>query len=287
MLFPGDGVHETEAQCMEQLLEMTRQRRIDEVVVNWPVGPAPFLNSVLNRLGEVPVDIKLHTITPEVSHIAWLNGPAAPAMSLIHARPLAGSGSILKRVVDLTFAAGLLVALSPLMMLIAVAIMINSRGPVLFRQLRFGLNGELITVYKFRTMYKDASASPLVPQARRDDPRVTSVGRLLRRSSLDELPQLLNVCRGDMSLVGPRPHAVAHNEQYAKMIEAYSARHRVKPGITGWAQVNGSRGETPTSQAMQKRIEYDLYYIRNWSFMLDLKILFRTIMCVFGDPNAY
>ena len=173
------------------------------------------------------------------------------------------------------------------MLAIAVAIAVDSRGPLLFRQLRFGLNGEPIIVYKFRTMYHDVGHSTTVTQASRDDPRVTRVGAFLRRRSLDELPQLYNVCRGQMSLVGPRPHAIAHNEIYARVIKAYSARHLVKPGITGWAQVNGARGATPTSQAMQKRVEYDLYYIGNWSLMLDIKILCRTIWCMFHDPNAY
>ncbi len=173
------------------------------------------------------------------------------------------------------------------MLVIAVAIAVDSRGPLLFKQLRFGLNGEPIVVYKFRTMYHGAPLSTTVTQASRYDPRVTRVGAFLRRRSLDELPQLYNVCRGQMSLVGPRPHAIAHDEIYSRVIEAYSARHLVKPGITGWAQVNGARGATPTSQDMQRRVEYDLYYIGNWSLMLDIRILYRTIWCMFHDPNAY
>jgi Undecaprenyl-phosphate glucose phosphotransferase len=287
VVYPGDGFHETEEQCTDHLLEMTRLREVDEVVIHWPADPAPHLTTLVNKLGHVPIDVKLYMLTPEVSHIAWLDSPTSLPVWLIHTRPLAGWRSLLKRGVDLIFGAGLLVASLPLMLVIAAAIRLDSRGPVLFKQLRFGLNGEPILVFKFRTMHRDAGASRTVPQARRGDPRVTFVGRFLRRTSLDELPQLFNVCRGEMSLVGPRPHAVVHNELYETMIEAYPARHRVKPGITGWAQVNGARGETRDSQAMQKRIEYDLYYIQNWSLLLDLRILYLTLACMFNDPNAY
>ena len=287
VLYPGDGLHETEEQCTDHLLEMTRLRQIDEVVIHWPADPPPYLSVLLNKLGHVPIDVKLYMTTPQVSQVAWSDSPTSLPVWLIHTRPLAGWRSILKRGVDVTFGVGLLVASLPVMLLIAVAIKLDSRGPILFKQLRFGLNGEPILVYKFRTMHRDAGSSKAVPQARRGDPRVTFVGRFLRRSSLDELPQLLNVCRGEMSLVGPRPHAVVHNELYETMIEAYPARHRVKPGITGWAQVNGARGETRDSQAMQQRIEYDLYYIKNWSLFFDFRILYLTIACMFNDPNAY
>ncbi len=287
VLYPGDGLHDNEEQCTERLIEMTRSRQIDEVVVHWPASPAPYLIVLLNKLGHVPIDVKLCVTTPQVSHLASPDSPMSAPMWLIHARPLAGWRSILKRGFDVILGIGLLVASLPLMLLIALAIKLDTRGPVLFKQLRFGLNGDPILVYKFRTMHRDAGSSTTVPQARRGDPRVTYVGRFLRRSSLDELPQLLNVCRGEMSLVGPRPHAVVHNELYETMIEEYPARHRVKPGITGWAQVNGARGETRDSQAMQKRIEYDLYYIKNWSLWFDMRILYLTISCLFNDPNAY
>ena len=287
VLFPGDGIHDTGEQCTEDLLEMTRLRQIDEVVIHWPADPAPYLSPLLNKLGHVPIDVKLYMTTPQVSQVACLDSPTSLPVWLIHTRPLAGWRSILKRAVDVVVGIGLLIASLPVMCVIAAAIRADSRGPVLFKQLRFGLNGEPILVYKFRTMYREAGSSTIVPQARRGDPRVTFVGRFLRRSSLDELPQLFNVCRGEMSLVGPRPHAVVHNELYETMIEAYPARHRVKPGITGWAQVNGARGETRDSQAMQRRIEYDLYYIRNWSLLFDMRILYLTITCMFNDPNAY
>jgi putative colanic acid biosynthesis UDP-glucose lipid carrier transferase len=158
---------------------------------------------------------------------------------------------------------------------------------VLFRQRRYGFNNNPITVFKFRTMRHDQADDRLVPQARRNDPRVTRVGAFLRRTSLDELPQLINVLRGEMSLVGPRPHAVAHNEQYAHVIDDYLSRHRVKPGITGWAQVNGLRGETDTPDKMRRRVQYDLYYIDNWSLYLDFKILALTPFVGLVHKNAY
>ena len=182
----------------------------------------------------------------------------------------------------------LLVALSPVMLLIALAVRLDSAGPVLFRQTRYGFNNEEFTVFKFRTMRIDtANPAAALEQARRNDPRITKVGRFLRRTSLDELPQLLNVLKGEMSLVGPRPHAVAHNEQYSRIIDEYFSRHRVKPGITGWAQINGLRGETDTAEKMRKRVEYDVYYIDHWSLLFDIRILFLTLFVGFINRNAY
>jgi exopolysaccharide biosynthesis polyprenyl glycosylphosphotransferase len=179
---------------------------------------------------------------------------------------------------------------APLMLLIALLVRLASRGPALYRQRRYGFNNEVIEVFKFRTMYADSCDMPSagdVAQARRDDPRVTRIGGFLRRTSLDELPQFLNVLNGTMSIVGPRPHAVAHNERYAHVIDEYLARHRVKPGITGWAQVNGLRGETDTIDKMEKRVAYDLYYIEHWSLAFDLRIILRTLFVGFTHPNAY
>jgi putative colanic acid biosynthesis UDP-glucose lipid carrier transferase len=177
--------------------------------------------------------------------------------------------------------------LIPILALIALAIKLDSPGPVFFRQRRYGFNNNAIVVWKFRTMKADmVRDDTVVPQATRNDPRVTRVGRFLRRTSLDELPQIFNVLRGEMSLVGPRPHAVAHNEQYAKIIDDYLSRHRVKPGITGWAQVNGLRGETDTPEKMRERVQFDLYYIDNWSFWLDLKIMALTPFAAI-NRNAY
>jgi Undecaprenyl-phosphate glucose phosphotransferase len=191
-----------------------------------------------------------------------------------------------KRALDLLLAGAALFVLSPLFLAIAIAVRLDAPGPVLFQQRRRGFNGQMFAIYKFRSMSVLENGTT-IRQATRDDPRVTRVGRWLRRSSLDELPQLINVLRGDMSLVGPRPHAVAHDDQYTRLIANYAFRHHVKPGITGWAQVNGFRGETPTVETMQRRIDHDLWYIANWSFWGDLLILLRTGLHLFRAPNAY
>ena len=180
----------------------------------------------------------------------------------------------------------LLLLLSPLLLLLAVGVKLSSPGPVIFRQRRNGLDGEEIVVYKFRSM-RGSDDGPQVRQAMKDDPRITPFGAFMRRTSLDELPQFVNVLQGRMSIVGPRPHAVAHNEQYRQLIKAYMVRHKVKPGITGWAQVHGLRGETETVDKMQQRVEFDLEYLRNWSLRLDLQIIARTVKLVFFDRRAY
>jgi len=200
--------------------------------------------------------------------------------------PFQGPSGLLKRSMDLALSLLALILLSPFLLLVAVLVKLSSPGPVIFRQRRYGLDGRIIDVYKFRTMTVTEDG-PVVQQVTRDDDRVTPIGRLLRRYSIDELPQLLNVVWGDMSLVGPRPHAVAHNELYRRLIKGYMVRHKVPPGITGLAQVNGCRGETSRLEDMQRRIEYDLEYLRHWSPTLDLRILFQTLLQVIGDRKAY
>jgi len=199
--------------------------------------------------------------------------------------PFSGMNGVLKRASDIAFASILIALLWPLMLVIAIGVRMSSPGPIIFKQRRYGLYGERILVYKFRTMSVCEDGS--ITQAKRDDPRVTRIGRFLRRTSLDELPQLFNVLCGSMSLVGPRPHAVAHNEEYRKLIDGYMLRHKVRPGITGWAQVNGLRGETESLEKMKRRVEYDLHYLRNWSLALDFSILLRTARIVLRDRNAY
>jgi putative colanic acid biosynthesis UDP-glucose lipid carrier transferase len=199
--------------------------------------------------------------------------------------PFSGMNGVLKRASDIVFSAGLIALFWPVMLAVAIAVKITSPGPIIFKQRRYGLYGERILVYKFRTMTVCEDRD--VTQAQRDDPRVTSLGRFLRKTSLDELPQLFNVLLGSMSLVGPRPHAVAHNEEYRKLIDGYMLRHKVRPGITGWAQVNGFRGETESLDKMKRRVEYDLHYLRNWSLALDIAILLRTARVVMRDNNAY
>jgi putative colanic acid biosysnthesis UDP-glucose lipid carrier transferase len=200
--------------------------------------------------------------------------------------PLHGARGASKRITDLLFATLLLIVVSPLLALIALAIKLDSPGPVLFKQDRYGLDGERIVVYKFRTMTVAENGARVV-QATRNDARVTRIGRILRRTSLDELPQLINVLQGRMSLVGPRPHAVAHNEEYRKLISGYMVRHKVTPGITGLAQVSGCRGETSTIDDMRRRVQYDLEYLRHWCWLLDIKILLRTFWLIFHDKRAY
>jgi len=201
--------------------------------------------------------------------------------------PLSGPYSLVKRIEDILLASIILAVIWPLMVLIALAVKFSSPGPVIFQQDRYGLDGRRIKVWKFRTMKVCENDEREIRQASRCDPRVTPVGAFLRRTSLDELPQFINVLQGSMSVVGPRPHAVAHNEQYRKLIRGYMWRHKMKPGITGWAQVNGWRGETDTLDKMKKRVEYDLEYIRNWSVWLDLKIFWLTLWKGFVGRNAY
>jgi Undecaprenyl-phosphate glucose phosphotransferase len=201
--------------------------------------------------------------------------------------PLSVVDQAVKRVFDLCAAITGLILLAPLFLMVAIAIKLDSRGPVFFRQLRHGYNKEPISVFKFRSMNVMENSSDFIKQAQKDDPRVTRIGRMLRRSNIDELPQLLNVLRGEMSIVGPRPHATAHDRMFEELLPPYSRRHRIKPGISGWAQVNGYRGETDTIEKMQNRLEYDLHYIENWSFWFDVKIVFMTLFSKKTYQNAY
>ena len=209
-----------------------------------------------------------------------------PCLSVFE-KPISDWNYVLKLIEDKLLGSIILLLNLPLLGIIALAIKLDSPGPVLFKQNRYGFNNELFEVFKFRTMFVDRPPEEGVPQATRNDPRVTRVGNFLRRTSLDELPQLFNVIMGTMSLVGPRPHAVEHNEQYDSLIQGYSARHRVKPGITGWAQVNGSRGETDTTEKMLERVRYDVFYIENWSLFLDIRILIMTLFVALSQKNAY
>jgi putative colanic acid biosynthesis UDP-glucose lipid carrier transferase len=201
--------------------------------------------------------------------------------------PLSSWSVVVKAAEDRILATLILLLALPTLLTIAAVVKLDSSGPVLFRQRRFGFKNDVFTVLKFRSMAADADRDGTVPQATRGDPRVTRLGAFLRRHSLDELPQFLNVIKGDMSIVGPRPHAVAHNEQYAGLIDDYLARHKVKPGITGWAQVNGLRGETDTIEKMEARVQHDLYYVDNWSLLFDLRIILLTLFVGFRSDQAY
>jgi putative colanic acid biosynthesis UDP-glucose lipid carrier transferase len=272
----------------DDLIEVARRERIDEVILAMVDRSEDEIEQVVAKLRPLPLNTKL------CAHSLRLNLPvhgftSFAGLPLLHVfeRPLSGWGGVWKGLEDRVLGAVILILMAPLMFACALMIKLDSRGPALFRQKRYGFNNNEITVFKFRTMAHDPAPDPAVPQARRNDPRITRVGAFLRRTSLDELPQLLNVLRGEMSLVGPRPHAVAHNEHYAKIIDGYLGRHRVKPGITGWAQVNGLRGETETPEKMRMRVQYDLFYIDNWSLLFDLKILIMTSLMGFVHRNAY
>jgi putative colanic acid biosynthesis UDP-glucose lipid carrier transferase len=273
---------------VDELLAFARRERIDEIAVALPWTAEARLVEILKKLRTLPVDVKLcpGDVAFDLPNLGYGEVAGVPMLTLLKP-PLTGWKLIVKAIEDRMMSAFLVFLFAPLMLLIALGIRMTSVGPILFRQKRYGFNNNEITVLKFRTMRWDPVASAVVPQAQRNDSRVTWFGRLLRHSSLDELPQLFNVLRGDMSLVGPRPHAVAHNEQYAAMIDEYLSRHRVKPGITGWAQVNGLRGEIRTPELMRRRVQYDLDYIENWSLLLDLKILAMTPFVGFVHENAY
>jgi putative colanic acid biosynthesis UDP-glucose lipid carrier transferase len=273
---------------LEDLIAFARTQPIDEIIVVVPWQDSDRLHGIVRALRVLPINVKMCPNVGGWTVPAQGFQPLAgiPMLSVLE-RPLSGWSLVLKAIEDRVLSAILLVLLAPVFALIALAIRLDSPGPVLFRQRRYGFNNNPIVVYKFRTMAHAPQDEANVPQATRDDPRVTRLGRLLRRTSLDELPQLLNVFKGEMSLVGPRPHAVAHNERYATIIDGYLSRHRVKPGITGWAQVNGLRGETDTPEKMRARVQHDLFYIDNWSLLFDLKILLLTPFHGFVNRNAY
>jgi Undecaprenyl-phosphate glucose phosphotransferase len=277
---------------VDDLVEFARRTRVDLVIFSLPISAENRILQMLKKLWVLPVDIrlsahsnKLHFRPRSYSYLGTV-----PVLDVFD-RPITDWDVVTKWLFDKTVGSLALVALSPVMLLTALAIKLDSRGPVLFRQKRYGFNNELIEVYKFRSMYveqTDAHANKLVTKG---DPRVTRVGRFIRKTSLDELPQLFNVVfAGNLSLVGPRPHAVnakAEEQHYDEAVDGYFARHRVKPGITGWAQINGWRGETDTQDKIQKRVEHDLYYIENWSVLFDLLILLKTPVALLQSENAY
>lgn len=221
----------------------------------------------------------------ELLHARWISMGGLPAVSVFE-NPLFGLDGAAKRVADISLAIGVLVVLGIPMLVIAALVKLTSPGPVFFQQRRYGLDGREIRVWKFRSM-RTCDDGAIVKQATKGDARITKLGAILRKTSLDELPQFLNVLDGSMSLVGPRPHASAHNEQYRSLIRGYMLRHKVKPGITGLAQVNGCRGETETVDKMEARVRWDHQYIRSWSMWLDIKILFRTLAVVWRQPEAH
>ena len=272
---------------IDAAVEAARSGRIDIVFITLPMKAEEEIDRLIHRLSDTSASIH---VVPDLfvhglAHSRWVNVGPVPAISVFDA-PLSGVDGWAKRLEDVVLSILILLAAAIPMLLIASAVRLTSRGPVLFRQRRYGLDGREITVWKFRTMTVVEDGGDVV-QARRSDDRVTPLGAFLRRTSLDELPQFVNVLRGDMSIVGPRPHAVAHNEAYRSLIPGYMLRHKVKPGITGWAQVNGWRGETDTLDKMEGRVRLDLWYIRNWSLWLDLRIIVKTAFVVLAGENAY
>ena len=276
---------------LEELMAAGRAGLVDQIIIALPASADHRITEVARKLEQLPVSV--HVCTHIASDLVDVGARAHKVSSLgpigmidIKRKPLADWGSILKNVEDYVLGVIILAFALPVFAVIALAIKLDDGGPVLFRQKRRGVNHRPIEVLKFRTM-RTGPVTHEVKQATKDDPRVTRVGRYLRRSSLDELPQLINVLRGEMSLVGPRPHAIVHDDYWGEMLENYANRQQVKPGMTGWAQVNGFRGETETPEKMRARVEHDLHYIDNWSLFLDLRIIAATPIFGFTNKNAY
>lgn len=272
---------------IKDVASYARKNNIQMIFISLPMSAQPRIREVLDDLHDSTASVYFlpDVYVFDLMQARFNNVGGIPVVAVCES-PFSGVDSLVKNASDFVLALLFLVLLSPLMLCIALAVVLTSPGPAFFRQRRYGLNGEEIVVYKFRSMTVSEDGQNVV-QAQKDDPRVTKVGAFLRRTSLDELPQLINVLQGRMSIVGPRPHAVAHNELYRKLIKGYMLRHKVRPGITGWAQVNGMRGETEVLEKMQGRIDHDLYYLKNWSIWLDLWIIVRTVWVVLNRDNAY
>ena len=274
---------------IEELVQAARRAEVDDVVVAMPWNADKELTETIERLKELPINVYIS------SDLVGFQLAFRPALGSFHElpmfevvqRPISGWSYLLKTIEDYVLATIALILLSPLLILVAIAIKIDSPGPVFFMQPRLGFNNRPFNIYKFRSMYHREIPEHRVQQATKEDPRITRVGRIIRRTSIDELPQLFNVLNGTMSLVGPRPHALSHNEEFSHQVRGYFARHKVKPGITGWAQVNGLRGETDTPEKIQARVEHDVYYAENWSLAFDLRILIMTVLVVLFQRNAY
>src|SRR3954469_6750041 len=277
---------------VDDLVEFARRTRVDLVLFSLPISAESRILQMLKKLWVLPVDIRLsaHNNQLRFRPRSYSYIGAVPVLDVFD-RPIADWDVVMKLVFDKVVGSLALLAALPVMAVVAIAIRLDSRGPVLFRQKRYGFNNELIEVLKFRSMYVEAADATAAKLVTKGDPRVTRVGRFIRKTSLDELPQLFNVAfKGNLSLVGPRPHAVhakAVDRLYDEAVDGYFARHRVKPGITGWAQINGWRGETDTEEKIQRRVEHDLYYIENWSVLFDLYILAMTPFALAKTENAY
>lgn len=272
---------------LDEVIAYVKQHAIETVFIALPMAAQPRVLALVESLKDTTASIYF---VPDIfmfdliqARIDDLSG--MPVLAVCET-PITGVNAVAKRLTDIAVATIALVLLAPLMIVLALAVRATSPGPAIFRQRRYGLDGQQIIVWKFRSMTV-AEDGAEIKQAQKNDQRVTRLGAFMRRTSLDELPQFINVLQGSMSVVGPRPHAVAHNEAYRKLIRGYMMRHKVKPGITGWAQINGLRGETETLDKMQQRIEYDIDYLRRWSVGFDLLIVIKTVLIVFRRTNAY
>ncbi|TIL57104.1 MAG: undecaprenyl-phosphate glucose phosphotransferase [Mesorhizobium sp.] len=276
---------------VSELIDFARIARIDMLIVSLPLTAETRVLQLLKKLWVLPVDIRLsaHSNALRFRPRAYSYIGSVPMLDIFD-RPINDWDSVAKRAFDIVFSIIGIIVFSPVMLATAIAIKLDSQGPVLFHQKRHGFNNEIIEVYKFRSMYTDKADPTAKQTVTRNDPRVTRVGRFIRKTSIDELPQFFNSLFGSLSLVGPRPHAIAaqsHNLLYNEVVDGYFARHKVKPGVTGWAQINGWRGEMDTNEKIRMRTEYDLYYIENWSLLFDLRILFLTPIRLLNTENAY
>ena len=270
-----------------EIAAFVKAHRVQLIYLSLPMASQPRIKELLDALKDTTASVYF---VPDMFVTDLIQGKpdtvcGLPVISVCET-PFRGPAGLLKRAEDIVLTCVILVLISPVLLAIALAVKISSPGPVIFRQRRYGLDGEEIVVYKFRSM-RVVEDGDTIEQARKNDSRVTPLGALLRKTSMDELPQFINVLQGRMSIVGPRPHAVAHNERYRGLIKSYMVRHKVRPGITGWAQVNGFRGETDSLEKMEGRIRCDLDYLRNWSLRLDLYIIAKTVRLVFKDASAY
>lgn len=275
----------------DDLIEYARKHHLDDIVVALPWSSEDRLSWIVDKLDVLPnaVNLSPDLVGYRFNNLQWVNYGGVPVVN-VRKRPMDGWSSIVKAIEDRVLGALILALITPVMLLVALAIKLDSKGPVFFKQKRYGFNNQLIEVLKFRSMYTDLEDSDASKLVTKNDSRVTRVGAFLRRTSLDELPQFINVLKGEMSIVGPRPHALKASAQgrlYDEVVSDYAKRHKVKPGITGWAQVNGWRGETDTEEKIKNRVEHDVYYIENWSVFFDIEIILRTIISGFGGENAY
>ena len=285
---PEDDVSNKIIGGTNELLKLAKSGAIQTVYIALQLDRGNEIKQLLNTLSDTTVTVKYipDFFSFDLLHASMTTIGGMPVINIFDT-PLNGPAkAFIKRLEDILFTSLILFLISPVLLLISLGIKISSPGPIIFKQKRYGLNGKDITIYKFRSMTTQDNGK-VIKQAKKNDARITKLGAFLRKTSLDELPQFINVLQGNMSIVGPRPHAVAHNEEYRKLIPAYMQRHLVKPGITGWAQINGWRGETDTLEKMEKRVGFDLYYINHWSLWMDFKIIILTIFKGFINKNAY